>query len=173
QLAERVERQLGLHRALVGEATVRTAAGAEEEDEPAEERTWRGAGRAGASPPPAPPGYEIEGELGRGGVGVVYKARHLALNRVVALKVLRDGALADAADARRFRHEAEVVARLRHPNIVSIYEVGRWGRRPYLALEHVEGGSLREWLGGNPQAPRPAAELVEVLARAIHHAHQE
>jgi WD40 repeat protein len=163
--AERLERQLSVHRALAGEAV--------DEEGLVEERTWRGTGASPTpAPAPAPPGYEILSELGRGGMGVVYKARHLALNRIVALKVLRDGALTEADD-RRFRREAEVVARLAHPNIVSIYEVGEWGRQPYLALEYVEGSSLREWLGGSPQAPRPAAELVEVLARAIHHAHQQ
>jgi tetratricopeptide (TPR) repeat protein len=118
-------------------------------------------------------GYDILSELGRGGMGVVYKARHRALNRVVALKVVRAGAGASATDLDRFRTEAEAVAALQHPNIVQIFEVGEWNKLPYCALEYAEGGSLRDAVGGRPVPPRIAAEWVEQLARAAHYAHEQ
>jgi tetratricopeptide (TPR) repeat protein len=117
-------------------------------------------------------GYEILGPLGRGGMGVVYKAWHLPLRRVVALKVLRGAADAGPQEVARFRAEAEAVARLQHPNIVQVHEVGGPPSRPYLALEYVEGGSLAGRLDGTPWPAHPAAELVEALARAVHHAHE-
>src|SRR5262245_13999557 len=117
------------------------------------------------------PGYELLGELGRGGMGVVYKARQLKLNRIVALKMIRGGH-ADVHARERFRREAEAVAQLQHPNIVQIHEVGEHNGRPYLALEFVAGGSLDQRLAGTPQPARVAAELVEKLAQAIHHAHE-
>jgi serine/threonine protein kinase len=120
----------------------------------------------------AVPGYEIFGELGRGGMGVVYKARHLELNRVVALKMILSGALAGDEQVGRFRAEAEAVAKLHHPNIVQIYDIGESEGRPYFSLEFVEGGSLAAKLHGDPQPPRQAAQLVETLARAMQVAHQ-
>jgi serine/threonine protein kinase/WD40 repeat protein len=122
-------------------------------------------------PLPLLPGYEVIEELGRGGMGVVYKARHLALKRIVALKMIRAGAAADAAYLTRFRIEAEAVARLAHPNIVQIHEVGQAGGQPYFSLEYVSGGSLDRQVRGNPQPPRDAAALVERLARAVDYAH--
>jgi WD40 repeat protein/serine/threonine protein kinase len=121
---------------------------------------------------PALAGYEILGELGRGGMGVVYKARHLALNREVALKMILAGAHAGAKDLERFRQEAEAVARLHHPNVVQIFDIGESEGRPYLVLEYVEEGSLVQRLRGDPQPIRPTVRLVETLARAIHFAHQ-
>jgi serine/threonine protein kinase len=118
------------------------------------------------------PGYEIFGELGRGGMGVVYKARQKGLPRLVAVKMLPAGAVS-AERQHRFVAEAEAVARLRHPNIVQIYEVGQHAGRPFLALEYVAGGSLAQRLSGQPQPARLAAGLVETLARAVHHAHQQ
>jgi tetratricopeptide (TPR) repeat protein len=136
--------------------------------------------RAGLSPrlPGAPsgvtpevPGYEIVRELGRGGMGVVYEARQLALDRPVALKMLRDGALAEAEELARFRREAETVARLRHPNVVQVYEVREGPGHPYFTMEFVEGGTLARRLGGKPLPPAEAARVVEVLARAVHAVH--
>jgi WD40 repeat protein len=116
-------------------------------------------------------GYEVLGELGRGGMGVVYKARQLALNRLVALKMIP--AHADPEHQRRLKAEAEVVARLRHPNFVQIYDYALGERRPYLALEFVEGGTLAQKAAGVPQPPHRAAQIVETLAAAVHHAHRE
>jgi tetratricopeptide (TPR) repeat protein len=131
----------------------------------------------GAAPPPGMrprvPGYEVLEELGRGGVGVVYKARHQALQRLVALKVLLAGEHAAPAQLTRFRGEAEALARLRHPNIVQVYEVNEHGGLPFFALELVDGTTLAERLGGAPQPVREAARLVEELARAVHAAHQQ
>jgi WD40 repeat protein len=118
------------------------------------------------------PGYECLGELGRGGMGVVYKARHLDLKRLVALKMIVGADYASAEQIERFRREAEAVARLQHPNIVQIYEVGQSDGRPYFALEYVDGGSLADKLQGTPMAPTDAARVVETLAGAVHAAHQ-
>lgn len=116
-------------------------------------------------------GYEIEAELGRGGMGVVYKAHQHRLNRTCALKMILTGDLAGPEAIVRFLLEAEMVARLRHPNIVQIYAIGDHNGRPYLDLEYVEGGSLASQLDGTPRPPREAAELVEALARGIAEAH--
>jgi tRNA A-37 threonylcarbamoyl transferase component Bud32 len=125
----------------------------------------------GASTSKAVPGYEILGVLGRGGMGVVYKARHLALKRTVALKMIRAGENASSHELSRFRIEAEAVARLVHPNIVQIHEIGEADGDPYCALEFVEGGSLDRKLGGEPLPPRETANLLESLARAMQLAH--
>ena len=110
----------------------------------------------------------VEGEM-----GVVYKARQrAALNRLVALKMVLAGVHAGGADLARFHSEAEVVAHLQHPNIVQIYEIGEQQGRPYLALELVTGGTLQKAIAGTPQPTRASAYLVELLARAIHFAHQ-
>jgi WD40 repeat protein/serine/threonine protein kinase len=119
------------------------------------------------------PGYEILGELGRGGMGVVYKARQTALNRLVALKMIRNDEYAGEPERDRLRAEAEAVARLQHPHVVQIYEVGEHRGRPYLALEFVDGGGLDRHLAGTPQPPREAARLAAVLAHAVHAAHQK
>jgi serine/threonine protein kinase/tetratricopeptide (TPR) repeat protein len=121
---------------------------------------------------PELPGYEVLDELGRGGMGVVYRARQESLQRLVALKILSAGARADAQEAARLRAEARAVAHLKHPNIVLIHEVGDWDGVPYLALEYVDGGSLEQQLAGTPQDPRASAQLLEVLAQAMHYAHQ-
>jgi WD40 repeat protein/serine/threonine protein kinase len=127
--------------------------------------------RGEAEAPPVVPGYEILGPLGQGAVGVVYKARHVVLNRLVALKMIHQAVPAGAEELARFRIEGELVARLDHPHIVHIHEVGTPAGRMFLALEYVDGGSLAEKLEGTPQPPQAAAELVEVLAQAIHAAH--
>jgi serine/threonine protein kinase/Tfp pilus assembly protein PilF len=135
------------------------------------------------APPPAPaavlpegaalPGYEILGELGRGGMGIVYKARQRSLKRLVALKMILAGARASAQDRSRFRIEAEAVARLQHANIVQIHEIGEHEGLPYFSLELVDGPSLEQIIGGRPQPPTEAARMVQTLARAIAHAHQQ
>jgi serine/threonine protein kinase len=122
---------------------------------------------------PAVAGYHIVEQLGRGGMGVVYKAIQVSLRRVVALKMLRPNTHGDARELVRFQAEAEAVAHLQHPNIVQIYEIGEQDGQPYFALEHVGGGSLAQKLDGTPLPPRQAAHLVEPLARAMHHAHQQ
>jgi WD40 repeat protein len=120
---------------------------------------------------PAVPGYQILGELGRGGMGVVYRAQQLALPRTVALKMIRTGTHAGPRDLARFRAEAAVIARLQHPHIVQIYDVGEAEGRPFLVLEFMAGGSLAQHLNGSPQPVRAAAEMVETLARAVQAAH--
>ncbi len=122
-------------------------------------------------PLPAVEGYEILSVLGRGGMGIVYRARQTGLKRLVALKMIL-GAHASGTDLERFRTEAEAVARLQHPNIVQIHEVGEYDGRPFFSLEFCPGGSLNLRLRATPQPPREAARLVEVLARALHAAHQ-
>jgi predicted Ser/Thr protein kinase len=121
---------------------------------------------------PAPAGYEILGELGRGAMGVVYKARQKGLDRLVAMKMILSGAHASEQQLARFRQEAEAVARAHHPNIVQIYEVGEHDGRPFFSLEFCPGGSLDHRLEGTPLPPKQAAELAETLARAVHAAHQ-
>ena len=106
-------------------------------------------------------------------MGVVYKARHRGLHRLVALKMVLAGEFASPAQELRFRLEAELAARVQHPNIVQVYEIGSYEGRPFLALEWVEGGSLADRLDGKPWPPGEAAALVETLARAIHVAHGE
>jgi serine/threonine protein kinase len=130
------------------------------------------AGRPAVTGRPAVAGYEILEELGRGGMGVVYLARQTALKRLVALKMIKAGDLADADELARFRREAEAVARLQHPHIVQIHEVGEHDGRPFFSLEYVEGGTLARHLSGKPLPGRPAAELLETLSRAVHYAHQ-
>jgi WD40 repeat protein len=130
-----------------------------------------GSGSAAGSGPPALPGYEILGELGRGGMGIVYKARQKGLDRLVALKVVLTGGQTGSEQLLRFRIEGEAVARLRHPNIVQLYEVGEHQGLAFLALEFIDGTTLERHTAGRPQAPRAAGGLVATLARAIHHAH--
>jgi predicted Ser/Thr protein kinase len=126
-----------------------------------------------AAEAPAVSGYEVLEELGRGGVGVVYRARQLGLGRVVALKVLLHGAQAGTAERRRFQTEAEALARMQHPHIVQVFEVGEHGGLPYLAMEFVDGPSLAQAAEHAPQPARDAARLVEILARAVHAAHDK
>ncbi len=116
-------------------------------------------------------GYEVLRRIGRGGMATVYLARDRRLGRMVALKLISAPEPNEQLIA-RLRAEAHAIARLQHPNIVQIYEIGQRRGQPYLALEYVEGGSLAEWIAGNPRPARDAATLVEVLARAVHAAHQ-
>jgi serine/threonine-protein kinase len=173
--ADRLRHQLDLHQALAAESTWRpSSAGAE-----AGEQTWPSqAGHAdGPRSPggklPVLPGYEILGELGRGAMGVVYRARQLRLNRTVALKMVLAGDHAGPAALVRFLREAELAASLQHPNIVQIHEIGAHGSLPYFTLEYVEGGTLAAHLAGKALPAASAAALLEQLAGAIDHAHRQ
>jgi serine/threonine-protein kinase len=121
---------------------------------------------------PQIPGYAVEAVLGRGGAGIVFRARHLKLNRLVELKMLLSGAYAEPRELARFLREAEAVAGLRHPNIVQVHDMGEHDARPYFTMEYVEGGSLAQKLAGTPLPARPAAQLVATLAGAVHVAHK-
>jgi hypothetical protein len=120
---------------------------------------------------PAIPGYDILGVLGRGGMGVVYKARQTGFNRLVALKMILAAGGAGQDELSRFRTEAEAVARLRHPNIVQVHEFGEFEGKPFFSLEFCGGGTLKQHLDGTPLPARHAAGLAEILARATHAAH--
>jgi len=124
------------------------------------------------TPPKTPAGYALMERLGHGGMGVVYKARQLGLDRLVAIKMIRSGELADPMERARFDAEARAVAKLSHPNITQIYEVGETESGPYLALEYVAGKSLADALRDSPYPPRQAAILISILARAVDYAHQ-
>jgi WD40 repeat protein/serine/threonine protein kinase len=141
-----------------------------------DDQTWDREGKkerkAGSIPPPKQVGeYDILAEVGRGGMGVVYKAQHRSLHRLVALKMVLAGEFASPSQELRFRLEAELAARVQHPNIVQLFEIGTHEGRPFLAMEWVEGGSLVTRLDGKPWPPAEAAALIETLARAIHVAH--
>jgi WD40 repeat protein/predicted Ser/Thr protein kinase len=135
----------------------------------------------GSTVPPFPPpaagprvgDYELLNEVGRGAMGVVYRARQKGLDRVVALKMILAGVHAGSDQLARFRSEAAALARLQHPNIVQIYEVGEHDGRPFFSMEFVEGASLAQRLDGTPLLPRQAAQLVETLARAVDAAHRK
>jgi tetratricopeptide (TPR) repeat protein/tRNA A-37 threonylcarbamoyl transferase component Bud32 len=116
-------------------------------------------------------GYEVNEVLGRGGMGVVYKARHVRLNRTVAVKMLLTGAHASTEARKRFLREAEAVAALRHPNIIQVHDMGDQEGQPYFTMEFVEGGNLAQKLAGTPQSPREASALLATLAEAVHQAH--
>jgi eukaryotic-like serine/threonine-protein kinase len=122
---------------------------------------------------PTIPGYEILDELGRGGMGVVYKARQISLKRVVALKMILAGAHAGPEELARFRREAVAVAQVVHPNVVQIHEVAEHEGRPYISLEYLDGGSLGQKLNGTPLPQEEAVRLIEIVARAVDAAHQQ
>src|SRR6185295_3422490 len=109
----------------------------------------------------------------QGGMGVVYEARHRRLKRLVALKMIQPGRTPTARERARFRTEAEAIARLQHPNIVQIFEVGQANDLPFLALELASGGTLADRLQKLPYAPKAAAELIATLAGAVQHAHDQ
>jgi serine/threonine protein kinase/tetratricopeptide (TPR) repeat protein len=128
--------------------------------------------------PPKPagasiPGYEIIEELGRGGMGVVYKARQLSLNRLVALKVAIGGSFAGPIEKARFQMEAEAVAKLHHKNIVQVYDIGKQAGMEYIAFEFVDGPTVRRWQNGRPIDPYIAARIATDVARAVQHAHDQ
>jgi serine/threonine protein kinase/tetratricopeptide (TPR) repeat protein len=144
-----------------------------------QDRLHRLAGSLRAAIPPGPEpdsrtlgDYELLEEIARGGMGVVYKARQMSLQRVVALKLILSGEFASPGDVQRFRAEAEAVAQLGHPNIVPIYEVGSHHGRHYFSMKLFEGGSLADHLNRYRADPRAAAGLMVTVARAVHHAHQ-
>jgi WD40 repeat protein/tRNA A-37 threonylcarbamoyl transferase component Bud32 len=163
RFAERLRRQLSLHLALADEK-------ASLETEP--RAGLQNAGDDASASFPKLPGYDVLGELGRGGMSAVYRARQAGLNRIVAVKVIQARVYADVTVAARFRDEAEAAARLRHPNIVHVYEVGEHEGQGFLVMEYVAGGSLAQNLAGTPQPPRDSAELIESLASAVYHAHE-
>ena len=121
---------------------------------------------------PQIPGYEVQAVLGRGGMGVVYRAWHLRLNRPVALKMLLAGPYARPEELERFQREAEAVAGLRHPNIVQVYDVGDVDGRPYFTMEFVEGGSLAEKIAGTSSTGSPGGHAAGDAGRGRPAAHQ-
>src|SRR5438445_2698931 len=116
--------------------------------------------------------YELIEEIARGGMGAVYRARQLKLNRLVAVKVLLGGQFANQSFIQRFRREAEAAASLNHPSIVSIYEVGEEEGQPYFSMELIEGRSLAELTRDSPLPARRAVQLLKTIAEAVHFAHQ-
>jgi eukaryotic-like serine/threonine-protein kinase len=148
--------------------------------EPEPEPGFTRGGENSPSAPPSPPvenpldvpGYEVLGELGRGGMGVVYLARQLNLDRVVALKRILTREYATPTQIARFRNEARAIAQTRHPHIVQIYEVGEHDGLPYITFEYIRGSSLDRRLTGTPISPDAAARFVELLARAVQSAHE-
>jgi WD40 repeat protein len=163
--AEELSRQIGLHRAL---ETV-------DDDRDVEvgpsELSETSLFESPADPPQFDVSYEILEEIGRGGMGVVYRARQVALNRFVALKMVRAVDATNQELLARFRSEARAVASLRHPNIVQVYDFGEHDGLPFLAMELIEGGTLAARLNGNPWPARPAAALMIKLAEAVQFAH--
>ncbi len=121
---------------------------------------------------PRIPGYRIDGVLGRGGMGIVYRGWQIGLNRPVALKMVLDKRQADTNMLHRFQTEAEAVAKLDHENIVKIYEIGTTEGRPFFSLEYIEGGSLDAEWDGQPLEPERCLEVALTLARAMHCAHE-
>ena len=116
--------------------------------------------------------YELLEEIARGGMGVVYKARQISLNRLVAVKVLLSGPLATSTALQRFRAEAEAVANLQHPNIVAIHEVGEHAGQPFFSMDYVEGACLSELVREQPLPAPRAAGYVKMIAEAIQYAHE-
>jgi serine/threonine-protein kinase len=117
--------------------------------------------------------YEVLERIGRGGMGIVYKARQFPLNRIVALKMIRMGDDATPEAVARFKGEAEKLASLHHPNIVQIYAVGEWEGLPCFSMEYIDGGNLSQKIGGRPQPARQSAQWMEAVARAVHYSHEQ
>jgi tetratricopeptide (TPR) repeat protein len=146
-------------------------------DGPLIDRVFRDAETSGATAANGEPrrfgDYELLAEIARGGMGVVYRARQVSLNRIVALKMILAGQLASDEDVRRFHAEAEAAANLDHPGIVPIYEVGQREGQHYFSMGYVEGQSLAAKMAQGPVPPREAAEIVRAVAEAVHYAHQK
>jgi serine/threonine protein kinase/formylglycine-generating enzyme required for sulfatase activity len=173
-------RQLFLVHALVCESgTGDHLSGPPTADPASQQSTWHGPDDGPGIALPHLEAYQLLGEIARGGMGVVYKARQPGLNRFVALKMIRAAEAADPEALARFRTEAAAVASLRHPNIVQIYEVGEWQAGasspsvPFLSLEFVDGGSLQQRFAAGVLPPQQAAALLETVASAVHHAHEQ
>jgi WD40 repeat protein/Tfp pilus assembly protein PilF len=176
QYADQLKLQVELHQAMEeqGAGEWRATWGEGQANPSANRRTESAATSSSDSMDhPNIPGYEVLGILGWGGMGVVYRAWQHQLNRMVALKMVHAGAQASPPVLARFRVEAEAVARLQHPNIVQIHEVGQHAGCPFLVLELVEGRTLAQCLAGTPQSSQGAAEAVETMARAIQSAHRQ
>ncbi|MGP0064384.1 MAG: tetratricopeptide repeat protein [Isosphaeraceae bacterium] len=154
ELLQRIERRKRLHALL--KLPDAASEGSDQDDEPL----------------PPFPDHEILGRLGQGGMGIVYKAIDRKLDRIIALKTIAEGRYATPDQRDRFRSEAQAIARLRHPNIIAIHAIGEHDRRPYLSLEFAEGGNLAQRLLAGPLPAREAAEMVEMLARAVQAAHR-
>ncbi len=171
QLRDRLRRLFEVHQGLA------QAAGASSRTNAANEARHTLGGVPGGEAAPGGRGgslgYELLEELGRGGMGVVYRARQTALDRLVALKMILAGPHAGPEERGRFRTEVEAAARLQHPHIVTVYEVGERDGVPFCAMELVAGGSLARALEGGPMQARAAAELAETVARAVQHAHDQ
>lgn len=170
QFAEALRTQIDFHQAIQ-EPDLRSRECLEAEDSPPLAASDR------ADQPRAASGLELQGyeileEIGRGGMGVVFKAHHRQLDRIVAVKMLLEGPFSNPSHARRFLTEAKASARLQHPGIVQIHEVGQHEGRPFLAFEYIDGGTLAEHLRGRPVQPMSAAAIVEALARAVQFAHE-
>jgi eukaryotic-like serine/threonine-protein kinase len=136
--------------------------------------------RTQAPPPDAPPSpprrfsdYELLGEIGRGGMGVVYRARQASLDRLVAIKMVLAGPFASAEFLQRFRSEARLAASLRHPNIVAIHEFGEHEGQPFFSMDYVEGRDLGQVARDQPVPARQAARYLQTIAEAVHYAHQQ
>jgi tetratricopeptide (TPR) repeat protein len=170
-LADALKRQHEVHRAMA-DATLKDLDRLCSLAPSADSQPMRGVGDT-AHDLPLVPGYDIDSEVGRGGMGIVYRARHLKLNRIVALKMVRGGAHADAEQLVRFLKEAEVLAQIQHPGVVQVFETGTIDGRPYLAIEFCPGGSLAQKLRDAPLGARNAAMLVQGLARAIQVIHDK
>jgi serine/threonine protein kinase/tetratricopeptide (TPR) repeat protein len=168
QFADELGRQFEVHRAIERAAADVVATAATLRAPPLPPRSVETVVAAGTSIA----GYEVLNEVGSGAMGTVYRARQGSLNRCVALKFIRGGASASAAARARFRREAEAAARLQHSNIVQIHAVGEHDGLPFLSLELVNGPSLAQAIDGRRSPPEQAVVLVETLARAMAHAHQ-
>jgi len=180
RLAESITVQVSFHRALEDAGRTRDGderRGGEERGREASGWAAPAAGPKTAAPPPRKDhpeiaGYQIVRKLGTGGMAVVYEAHQHGLNRRVAVKMGLGGAQPDGDHLLRFQIEAEAVASLNHPNIVEIYEIGVAEGLPYFSMELVEGGTLADEIAQGPVSARKAAQIAEVLARAIHFAHE-
>jgi serine/threonine protein kinase len=151
---------------MASDRTVDSKAGADAPTQPV------GEAASSRSAWPTIPGYEILEEIGRGGMGRVYKARQVKLKRLVAIKMLLAGRYADPEEMARFHREAESIAKLHHPHIVQVFDMGECEGQSFVVLEYVAGGSLSQMIAGKPVPPTEAARLTEVLARAVHAAHE-